>query len=114
MALLFESMAIRDLRVLAGALGGAVSYFQTDDHEIDAVVSLPDRRWAGIEIELGGRPAIDQGATSVAAAAARKRLTGVGAHVGPMSPIAPNGVWALDFQFGSISCSIIGRCTWGS
>jgi len=29
----------------------------------------------------------------------RKRLTGVGAHVGPMSLIAPNALWALDFQF---------------
>lgn len=29
----------------------------------------------------------------------RKRLSGVGAHVGPMSLIAPNALWALDFQF---------------
>ena len=29
----------------------------------------------------------------------RKRLTGVGAHVGPMSLIAPNALWAPDFQF---------------
>lgn len=29
----------------------------------------------------------------------KKRLTGVGAHVGSMSLIAPNAMWALDFQF---------------
>ncbi len=29
----------------------------------------------------------------------KKRLTGVGAHVGAMSLIAPNALWALDFQF---------------
>ena len=29
----------------------------------------------------------------------KKRLTGVGTHVGAMSPIAPNALWALDFQF---------------
>jgi putative transposase len=29
----------------------------------------------------------------------KKRLNGIGAHVGPMSPIAPNALWALDFQF---------------
>jgi putative transposase len=29
----------------------------------------------------------------------RKRLVGIGAHVGPMSPIRPNVLWALDFQF---------------
>ena len=29
----------------------------------------------------------------------KKRLTGVGTHVGAMSPICPNALWALDFQF---------------
>ena len=29
----------------------------------------------------------------------KKRMTGVGTHVGAMSPIAPNALWALDFQF---------------
>ena len=29
----------------------------------------------------------------------KKRLTGTGTHVGAMSPIRPNVLWALDFQF---------------
>jgi putative transposase len=29
----------------------------------------------------------------------KKRLTGIGTHVGAMSPIRPNVLWALDFQF---------------
>jgi putative transposase len=29
----------------------------------------------------------------------KKRLSGVGANVGAMSLIAPNALWALDFQF---------------
>jgi transposase InsO family protein len=29
----------------------------------------------------------------------KKRLTGVGTAVGAMSPIAPNVIWAMDFQF---------------
>ena len=29
----------------------------------------------------------------------KKRLSGVGTHVGAMSPIVPNALWALDFQF---------------
>ena len=29
----------------------------------------------------------------------KKRLTGIGTHVGAMCPIRPNVVWALDFQF---------------
>jgi uncharacterized protein len=68
--LLFESMVIRDLRVHAGAHGGTVTHFRTDDHEIDAVVSLPDGRWGAVEVKLGGQPAIEAGAASVTAAAA--------------------------------------------
>jgi len=29
----------------------------------------------------------------------KKRLVGIGANVGQMSPIVPNALWALDFQF---------------
>lgn len=29
----------------------------------------------------------------------KKRLTGIGTHVGEMCPIVPNALWALDFQF---------------
>jgi putative transposase len=29
----------------------------------------------------------------------KKRLTGVGTHVGAMCPIRPNALWAMDFQF---------------
>lgn len=70
LGLLFESMVVRDLRVLAGAHRGTVTYFKTDHHEIDAVVSLPDGRWGAIEVELGGTRPVDEGAASVAAAAA--------------------------------------------
>ena len=31
----------------------------------------------------------------------KKRLTGVGTHVGAMCPIRPDALWALDFQFDS-------------
>jgi putative transposase len=33
----------------------------------------------------------------------KKRLTGVGVHVGAMSPIRPNVLWALDFQFDTLA-----------
>ena len=29
----------------------------------------------------------------------KKRLRGVGTHVGAMCPIRPNALWAIDFQF---------------
>ena len=33
----------------------------------------------------------------------KKRLTGVGAHVGAMCPIRPNVLWAMDFQFDTLA-----------
>ena len=51
---LFESLCTRDMRVYAQALDGSVSHFR--DHvglEADLIVSLPDGRWAPIEVKLG-------------------------------------------------------------
>ena len=33
----------------------------------------------------------------------KKRLTGIGTHVGAMCPIRPNALWALDFQFDTLA-----------
>lgn len=33
----------------------------------------------------------------------KKRLTGIGVQVGAMHPIAPNVIWAMDFQFDQTS-----------
>lgn len=66
--LLFESMVVRDLRVLSQPLDGVVRYFHTDAHEIDVIVDLPDGRWAAIEVKLGGQELIDAGAASLLAA----------------------------------------------
>ena len=33
----------------------------------------------------------------------KKRLTGLGAHVGAMCPIRPNVLWAMDFQFDTLA-----------
>lgn len=52
--LLFESLAIRDLRVAAQAIDGEVLHYR--DHngvEVDAIVQLRDGRWGAIEIKLG-------------------------------------------------------------
>ena len=51
---LFESLAVRDLRIYAESLGGKVFHYR--DHsglEADAIVHLPDGRWAAIEVKLG-------------------------------------------------------------
>jgi predicted AAA+ superfamily ATPase len=59
---LFEVMAIRDLRVYSQGLGGHLSYYHDRyDLEADAVLHLPDGRYALIEIKLGSRD-IEEGA----------------------------------------------------
>ncbi len=53
--LMFESMCVRDLRVYAAPLGGRVYHYRDKTGlEADAVVVLPDGRWAPIEVKLGG------------------------------------------------------------
>ena len=54
LGLLFESLVIRDLRVLAQALEGELFHYR-DDYgiEVDAIVQLRDGRWGAIEIKLG-------------------------------------------------------------
>ncbi|MCF8133674.1 MAG: DUF4143 domain-containing protein, partial [Synechococcus sp. Tobar2m-G35] len=51
---LFESLVIRDLRVLSQPLEGEVFHYR-DDYgvEVDAIVQLVDGRWGAIEIKLG-------------------------------------------------------------
>lgn len=51
---LFESLAVRDLRVYAQALRGHLSHYRDNSGlEADAIVHLPDGRWAAIEVKLG-------------------------------------------------------------
>ncbi|MDR2566945.1 MAG: DUF4143 domain-containing protein [Bifidobacteriaceae bacterium] len=53
--LLFESAVFHDLSVFAELLGGEVRHYRdSNGHEIDAVVALPDGRWAAVEVKLGG------------------------------------------------------------
>ena len=51
---LFESLCFRDISVYMDALGGAVyHYHDFDDLEADAILQLPDGRWAAVEVKLG-------------------------------------------------------------
>jgi predicted AAA+ superfamily ATPase len=59
MGLLFESMAVRDLRVYAdGADASVFHYRDSTDLEIDAIVERRDGVWIGVEVKLGGQRAI--------------------------------------------------------
>jgi uncharacterized protein len=77
--LLFESLVVRDLRVLSQPLDASVMYFHTDHHEIDIVVQRPDGTWGAIEVKLGGEEPIEQGAASLLAAVSSIDLERAGA-----------------------------------
>jgi predicted AAA+ superfamily ATPase len=59
MGLLFESMAVRDLRVYADRLDASVFHYRDSTNlEIDAIVERRDGVWIGVEVKLGGERAI--------------------------------------------------------
>ena len=64
--LLFETMAVRDLRVYADALGGRVYHYR--DHnglECDTVIHLPNGHYGLAEVKLGGETLIEEGAANL-------------------------------------------------
>lgn len=71
LGLLFESLAVRDLRVYAEAHDMSVWHYHDDKHrELDAVIEHPDGRWVAVEVKLGGVPsALDEAAESLLAVA---------------------------------------------
>ncbi len=59
MGLLFESLAVRDLRVYAdGADASVFHYRDSTDLEIDAIVERRAGAWIGVEVKLGGERAV--------------------------------------------------------
>ena len=64
--LLFETLAIRDLRVYADALNGQVYHYRDKNGlECDAVVHLRNGNYGLIEIKLGGETLIESGADTL-------------------------------------------------
>lgn len=64
--LMFETMAIRDLRVYADALDGTVYHYRDKTGlECDAVIHLRNGSYGLIEIKLGGERLIEEGAASL-------------------------------------------------
>ena len=60
--LLFETLAVRDLRVFADALGGELFHYRDKNGlECDAVIHLRNGRYGLIEIKLGGDKLIGEG-----------------------------------------------------
>jgi predicted AAA+ superfamily ATPase len=65
LGILFESLVVHELRVYAQMIGGEVYHYRDSNGvEADAVIELPDGRWAGCEVKLGVG-AVDAGAESL-------------------------------------------------
>lgn len=69
---MFETLAVRDLRVYAEALGGMVYHYRDKDgQECDAVIHLRNGKYGLIEIKLGGDIFIEEGVKSLKAMASK-------------------------------------------
>ena len=66
MGLMFETLAVRDLRVYADALNGKVYHFRDKSGlECDAVVHLRNGDYGLVEIKLGGNTLVEEGAKTL-------------------------------------------------
>lgn len=100
LGLLFESLAIRDLRVYADTMGGAVSHYRDEQGlEVDAIVDLPDGGWAAFEVKLGGQASVDLAARNlrklVAKVSERRAASLAGLNIvtaGDTSLTRPDGI----------------------
>lgn len=69
--LLFESQVVHDLRVMAAVMGGRVYHYRdSNGHEIDTVIELPDGRWGAVEVKIA-QARIRDGAASLERACAQ-------------------------------------------
>lgn len=70
--LLFETLAVRDLRIYADALDGQVYHYRDKTGlECDAVIHLRNGSYGLVEIKLGGDTLTDAGAASLLKLAAK-------------------------------------------
>ena len=66
LGLLFETLAVRDLRVYADTLEGTIYHYRDNNGlECDAVVHLPDGHYGLVEIKLGGDKLTEEGASNL-------------------------------------------------
>ncbi len=78
LGVLFESAVIHDLTIFASAIDGEVSHYRdSNGKELDAIITLPDGRWAAVEVKLGGRQLV-AGAASLQAVIAQVDTEAVG------------------------------------
>ena len=64
--LLFESLAVRDLRVYSQAHDAEVYHYRDNTGlEVDAIVETAAGAWMGVEIKLGGEGPVEEGARNL-------------------------------------------------
>jgi uncharacterized protein len=75
---LFEALVVRDLRVFADVVDGTVQHYRDSDNlEVDAVVTAGDGRWGAFEVKLG-QGDVDKAAANLLAFARKVDTTNVG------------------------------------
>jgi hypothetical protein len=94
MGLLFESLGVRDLLVLAQPVEGQVRHYRDNKGlEVDAIVTCDDGRWGAFEIKLGCT-GIDAVAKNLLALAAKIDTVTVAS---PVSwPVSTAPAWPTD------------------
>lgn len=66
LGLLFESLAIRDLRVFADQIHGSVYHYRDETGlEVDAIVERRNGTWAAFEVKLGGERHLETAAKNL-------------------------------------------------
>ena len=66
LGLLFETLAVRDLRVFAEAIDGKVSHYRDRNGlECDAVIHLCNGTYGLVEVKIGGETLIEEGAKNL-------------------------------------------------
>ena len=102
LGLLFETMAVRDLRVYADAIDAKVYHYRDKDGlECDAVIERRDGSYGLVEIKLGGESAIHEAQTSLNKLQNKIDTTKVGEPVFRMVLTAV-GTYALKLQDGTL------------
>ena len=70
--LIYETLAVRDLRVYADALNGKIYHYRDSNNlECDAVMHLNNGNYGLIEIKIGGEPLIESGAKTLKSLASK-------------------------------------------
>lgn len=71
--LFYETLCVRDLRVYADAIGGTVYHYRDKSNlECDAVVHLRNGSYGLVEIKLGGKDLIEEGAKTLKSLSRKK------------------------------------------